>query len=158
MNEYFSKRAREIIEKIIYITIATVCESGSPWNTPVYSSYDESYTYYWISSQDSVHSKNIKRTGKAFLVIYDSTVMEGTGEGVYIETRALEVDDEAEIVRAMRHHYGRKGKLPRDASDFMGTSPRRFYKAIPGRVWINTDEKIDGHHVDTRVEVKLTSR
>ena len=39
MNEDFSKRAREIVEKIIYITIATVCEDGSPWNTPVYSSY-----------------------------------------------------------------------------------------------------------------------
>ena len=95
MNNELVHRAREIIEKIIYITIATVCEDGSPWNTPVYSAYDEQYTFYWISSLDAVHSKNVNRTGKVFLVIYDSIVSEGTGEGVYIQAYAEEIKSEA---------------------------------------------------------------
>ena len=155
MNEEFAKRAREIVEKIIYITIATVCEDGSPWNPPVYSAHDEEYVFYWISSQDAIHSKNVRRTGKAFLVIYNSTVKEGTGEGVYIQARAAEVNDETEIALAIQSHYSRKGKAPRSVFDFTGASPRRFYKAVPEHIWINTDEKVNGHHVDRRVEILL---
>jgi len=45
-----SERAKEIISKIIYITIATVSRDGLPWNTPAYSSFDENYNFFWVSS------------------------------------------------------------------------------------------------------------
>jgi general stress protein 26 len=81
--------AKEIIEKIQYITIATVSKDGEPWNTPVYSAYDEDYNFYWISWKENQHSKNIAENNQVFSVIYDSTVPEGTGEGVYIRQKRM---------------------------------------------------------------------
>ena len=150
-----TERARQIIERILYITIASVGEDGLPWNTPVYSSFDERYTFFWVSSPESQHSKNIKANPDVFLVIYDSTVAEGTGEGVYIKAKAYEMSDESEITKALMSAYGRKNKEPRSAHDFLGNNPHRVYKAIPEKVWMNTDEKIEGHHVDKRVEIEL---
>jgi Pyridoxamine 5'-phosphate oxidase len=68
----------------IYITIATADSNGQPWNTPLYAAYDEHYNFYWASWTESVHSRNIRQNPAVFLVVYDSTVPEGTGEGIYI--------------------------------------------------------------------------
>lgn len=155
MNEELEKAAREIIEQILYITIATAGEDGKPWNTPVYAAYDEKYTFYWSSSPEAQHSKNITRSGNAFMMIYDSTQAEGTGLGVYIQAHASEVHEESEIIHALKYCYGRKHKSPKSVADFVGPSPRRIYKAVPQRVWVNTYEKVDDYPIDKRVEIKL---
>lgn len=152
---YLTKQAKEIINKILYITIATVNEKGEPWNTPVYSAFDENYNFYWVSALINEHSQNINRTGKAFLVIYDSTVAEGTGQGVYIKADAKMLTSESEIIHATKYLYGRKNKPVRPVFDFMGDSPRRVWCAVPEQVWTNADDKVNGHHVDSRVEIKL---
>jgi general stress protein 26 len=69
-----SERAKEIISKILYITIATVTPEGKPWNSPVYSAFDEDYNFYWNSWKENQHSKNIERNNDIFIVIYDSTL------------------------------------------------------------------------------------
>lgn len=94
-----TKRAKEIIEAVIYINIASVTESGMPWNMPVYATYDEDYNFFWLSWRESQHSKNIRANPDVFITIYDSTQQEGTGEGVYIKARAEEVNDPGEIER-----------------------------------------------------------
>ena len=127
-------KAKEIIEKIQYITIATSSKDGVPWNTPVYSAYDEDYNFYWASWKENQHSKNIAENNKVFLVIYDSTVPEGTGEGVYIQAKAYELDDEKEIEHALSYLDGRvhKKKDPKiRIAQFQGDKPRRVYKAVP---------------------------
>jgi hypothetical protein len=42
-----SRRAKEIIEKIQYATIASVTEHGMPWNSPVFTAYDKNFNFYW---------------------------------------------------------------------------------------------------------------
>ena len=148
-------RAKEILSRIMYITIATASKDGKPWNTPVYSAFDERYNFFWVSSPLAQHSRNIEESNNAFLVVYDSTQTEGTGEGVYVKVKAFELNDEKEIEHALRCHYGRRNTPARPASDFMGTNPRRVYKAVPETFWINTYEKVDGHHVDGKVEIDL---
>ena len=149
------KKAKSIIEKIIYITIATVSKEGKPWNTPVYSAYDENFDFFWASWKENEHSKNIRNNGEVFLVIYDSTVPEGTGEGVYVQAKAQELYDPKEVEHAMRYLYGRKNKTPRKAEEFLGNFPRRVYKAVPEKFWLNTDGEVNGNYVDKRIEVKL---
>src|SRR3989344_4621199 len=94
-------KAKDIISKILYITIATSSKDGTPWNSPVYSAYDEDYNFFWASDQNGQHSKNIKENDQVFIVIYDSTVPEGTGEGVYIQAKAHALTDEKEILKAL---------------------------------------------------------
>ncbi|MBI2010113.1 MAG: pyridoxamine 5'-phosphate oxidase family protein [Candidatus Chisholmbacteria bacterium] len=159
MAKNLSLQAKGIIKKILYITIATSSKDGQPWNSPVYSAYDQSYNFYWNSWKDNRHSKNIASNPKVFLVIYDSTVVEGTGRGVYIQARASMLTDEKEIEYARSLLEKRKTKPSsklRSPKEFMGDYPRRVYKAIPEKVWINTDGNINGNYVDKRVEVKLT--
>lgn len=153
----FNKRAKEIIEKILYITIATCGKDGKPWNSPVYSAFDEHYNFYWASWKENQHSKNIKENNNVFLVIYDSTVPEGTGEGVYIQAKAYELTDEEEIEIALGYLYKRKGQdsKKRKPEEFLGDHPRRVYKAVPEKIWMNDVGDVNGNYVDKRIEVKL---
>lgn len=156
MNEKLSNRAKDIISKILYITIATTSKKGIPWNTPVYSSFDENYNFYWISWRKNQHSRNIKENSQIFIVIYDSTAKEGQGHGVYIKAKAIELDKPTEIEYALNHLDGRINKLGRhQVFQFQGNKPRRIYKAVPEKVWVNVDIRINGEFVDDRIEIKL---
>ena len=74
------------------------------------------------------HSKNVRENSFAFIVIYDSTVPEGEGEGVYIEAEVQELSDELEI-NSIRN--AKKGKAVDDAKEFLGDAVRRCYKSYP---------------------------
>src|SRR5258708_6609504 len=152
------EKAKKIIEKILYITIATASNDGMPWNSPVYSAFDEDYNFYWASDQNGQHSKNIAENNKIFIVIYDSTVPEGMGEGVYMQAKVYMITDPKEIKDALRYLDGRVNKKKKSQtriSEFQGTNPRRVYKAIPEKMWMNKDGEINGMFIDTRVEVNL---
>lgn len=150
-----TKRAKDVIKRILYITIATSSRRCVPWNSPVYSAYDENYNFYWASYTENKHSKNIRENKEVFIVIYDSTVPEGTGFGVYMkgEARQLDKNDVKEIKNAIKLLYARKGNKSRKASEFLGTFPRRIYKFVPERIWVNGDGEINGNFIDTRVEI-----
>ncbi|OGD87969.1 hypothetical protein A3D81_00085 [Candidatus Curtissbacteria bacterium RIFCSPHIGHO2_02_FULL_40_17] len=151
-----SEKAKQIIEKILYITLATISKDGQPWNSPVYCAFDENYNFYWISWRENQHSKNIRDNNRVFIVIYDSTVSEGQGQGVYIQAKAYELNDEKNINNALKYLDGRIGKQDRHkASQFQGNMPRRIYKAVPEKAWVNVDSRINGEFVDKRVEIKL---
>lgn len=158
MHEELIKRAKEIVEKIIYITIASVTPEGKPWNSPVYSAYDkDTYTFYWVSPKEAQHSKNIIENPNVFLAIYDSTVPEGTGEGVYVQAKASVVTDLKEMTRAIYLLYTRKKKSLRDVSRFLDLKPRRIYKAMPEKVWLNSTERIGDEGIDIRIEIELNT-
>jgi len=149
--------AKRIIEKILYITIATSSLDSKPWNSPVYSAFDENYNFYWASDKNGQHSRNIKENDNIFIVIYDSTVPEGTGEGVYVKARGQELTYKEDILSALSLLDKRVGKtIKRDANEFLDDYPRRIYKAVPEKFWVNEDGKIKGNYIDVRVEVKLT--
>lgn len=159
MEDKFLQRAKKIISKILYITIATSTKEGTPWNSPVYSAFDEDYNFYWASDTNGQHSKNINENNKVFLVIYDSTASEGTGEGVYVQAKAQELANENEILQALEVLDKRVGKSrKRDVNEFLGDYPRRVYKAVPEKVWVNDDGEINGNYVDIRIEVELLKK
>ena len=153
MSEYHNKRAKEILEKIIYATIATSSKDGQPWNSPVRYVYDSDLKIYWFSDKENQHSKNVRDTEDVFIVIYDSTVPEGDGEGVYIQAKACQLEDPEEIRQARRIKKGPDKDSP---DDFMGNAIRRVYKAIPLKVWMNDAKEKDGLFLrDYRVEILL---
>lgn len=154
MSEHHNQRAKEILEKIIYATIATATKEGKPHNSPVRHVYDSDLNIYWFSDKEGVHSKNVRENEDVYIVIYDSTVSEGDGEGVYIEAKAYELTDPHEINRVRRIKKGEK--FGGDADDFLGDAVRRVYKAVPQRAWMNDDEIDNGKFIrDFRVEIPL---
>lgn len=161
MDGTTEKLAANIINQIIYVTIASVSEDGEPWNSPVYSGFDSNLNFYWSSDKEGQHSKNIRSSGKVFLVIYDSTAKEGTGEGVYIQARARELGENEAIQTARLVTQERKGQLDEmtetEYQKFTGDSIRRVYKATPQKIWVN-DVELDsnGKYIrDIRIKVPI---
>lgn len=155
MNEYHQTRALEIIKKIQYATLATVTPEGLPWNSPVKHEYDDELNIYWFSDKSNQHSKNVRSNGKVFIVIYDSTVPEGEGEGVYIQAHVTELTDPEEISAVRRIKKGPDYDAP---DDFIGSAIRRVYKAIPEKVWLNDSETKNNVFIrDYKVEVDLST-
>ena len=159
MSDKHVQRAREIVHRIRYVTIASVSSEGKPWNTPVYSSFDSDGNFYWISSPESQHSRNLEAKGDAALVIYDSTVPEGSGEGVYIEATVGALSDPDDVATARRNLALRVDNEPmgEHLARLLEDGFIRAYRATPKRVWMNDDEKDEqGNYLyDVRVEIPL---
>lgn len=153
MSDYHQTRAAEIIKTIKYATLATVTPEGKPWNSPVAHSYDENLNIYWFSDKEGQHSKNVQHNGHVFIVIYDSTVPYGEGEGVYLQATVTELNDPDEIIRVRRI---KKGDDAGSADEFLGDAVRRVYKAVPEQVWMNDADITNGKFIrDYRVEIDL---
>ena len=155
MNSELSRRAKYIVENIKYVTVATVSEDGQPWNAPVFCAYDQNYNFYWGSYKDSQHAKNLHVNNKAFLVIYDSTVEAGQGEGVYLEAEVTELTDGSEIQKAHRLLQDRSPVPYWGLDEFEDDTPIALYKAKPFKAWMNGEGEIDGHYIDIRKEIKI---
>lgn len=149
------EKAKQIIEKIIYITLATCSKDRLPWNSPVSAYHDDNYNFYWASPKNAVHSKNIRENRNVFIVIYDSTAPEGTGEGVYIKAKAYELNEKEEAEKALAIRNQLKYKNPRNPEHYLEKMPRRIYKAVPEKFWINGAGEAKGNYVDIRIEIKL---
>ena len=147
--------AKEVIKNILYITIATSNKKGEPWNSPVYSAFSKNHTFYWASWRGNQHSRNIQENKKTFVVIYDSTVPEGTGFGVYMKGEAYQLGkrDSLEIIRALKLLYQRKNKKPRRLREFLGIFPRRIFKFVPEKIWVNSEGFLSRNYVDTRIDI-----
>jgi hypothetical protein len=153
-----NKEARAIIDRIEYATIATTDNKGTPWNTPVYFACDTAYAVYWGSHTDAKHSQNIHMNGQGFILIYNSTVKPGTGEGVYMQARCSELSEANDIAYAHKLIRDRRNPIPYwKQEEFMGAdSPIRLYKAVPEHVWMNSENHSNGIYIDTRITAEET--
>jgi hypothetical protein len=146
-------KATSILGAIRYVCVATVSGEGQPWNTPVAGFYSDSdHALYWASWQDNQHSKNIRSNGKAFVVAYDSTPADNQPSvGVYMQGQAFELIDEGEVMRAALV-FRDDPYNPSDGRQYLGDFPRRIYKFVPEKFWLNDDSTVNGDFVDVRVE------
>jgi hypothetical protein len=85
--------ARRIIDANSYLTLATADADGRPWATPVWFAHHRYADYLWVSRPSTRRSANIAARPETGIVIFDSTVPVGNGQGVYMETRAEQVPD-----------------------------------------------------------------
>lgn len=131
MGNKHLENALAILKNMKYMTLATVCDDGSPWNTPLSPNLKEDLTFTWGSNENSVHSQNIKNEKRVFVVIFDSNAEEGTGVGLYMKGVAEELD------------YS-EGTL-------------KMYVFIPEKIWINDEEKNEdgSFKKDIRIELNL---
>lgn len=148
--------AKEVIDAIPYVNIATITEDGRPWNSAVWYARDGSYNLFFVSPTSTVHAHNIALKPECFVTIYDSTAPEGEGVGVYIEGLVTEVKKPTELMRAIACLYKAK-QNKRQITEFISLAPRRIYKITPTKMWVNDAKEEDGLYLDYRVEVPLGS-
>lgn len=148
-------RAKKILSENLYLTIGTATKSGVPWVSPVYTAYDRHYTFYWVSSPQSHHSKLIHNNSKVAAVVFNSQAAAGTGEGVYLIGTASQVSSPIELIHATAVLYRRMRKKPRPAGHFLRKAHLRIYKLESKLFWINTVIPIHGRLVDKCISIKL---
>lgn len=123
--------ATKILQNAKYMTLATVCADGSPWNTPLAPTPSNDLIFRWGSAEDSIHSQNVRNEKRVFIVVYDSMAPEGTGQGVYMKGSAEELDE------------------------YEGTL--KMYRFVPEKIWINDEEKNEdgSFKKDIRIELNI---
>jgi nitroimidazol reductase NimA-like FMN-containing flavoprotein (pyridoxamine 5'-phosphate oxidase superfamily) len=80
--------ARAIIDANRYMTLGTADEKGLPWVSPVWYAPSDYREFFWVSSPDARHSRNIARQPQVGIVIFDTHAPIGTGQGVYMSAVA----------------------------------------------------------------------
>ena len=130
--------ARTIVDSNMYMVLGTADESGQPWVTPVYYASSGYTEFYWVSSPEVRHSRNIAVRPQVSIVIFNSQVPIGTGQGVYMLAIAKELKGESlhrgiEIFsRTSLGHGGGEWK-PEDVEE---SSLYRLYRAAASEHWV----------------------
>ena len=154
MNEQV-RRVWEIVEKILYINIATSSHDNKQWNTPVYAVHNGELVFFWRSWKESQHSQNIRENSNVFITIYDTTTELGQNHQrcVYVEAKAYEITDKEEIDAVLPLFLNNN----ETANNFMGDNVKRLYKAVPEKVWLNDkgQSQLTTETVKMRVAVPL---
>jgi nitroimidazol reductase NimA-like FMN-containing flavoprotein (pyridoxamine 5'-phosphate oxidase superfamily) len=89
--------AKAIIEANLYMVLGTADEAGHPWVSPVYYAPVDDREFIWVSRPETLHSRNLAARPEVSIVIFDSSVPIGTGQGVYMAAAAAEVTGEARV-------------------------------------------------------------
>jgi predicted pyridoxine 5'-phosphate oxidase superfamily flavin-nucleotide-binding protein len=76
--------AREIIDANRYMVLGTADEEGRPWVSPVWFAPAGYGELFWVSSPDATHSRNLASRPELGIVVIDSQVPIGWGQGVYM--------------------------------------------------------------------------
>jgi nitroimidazol reductase NimA-like FMN-containing flavoprotein (pyridoxamine 5'-phosphate oxidase superfamily) len=73
------------------MTLGTADENGRPWVSPVYYAPEGYAEFYWVSSPEATHSRNLVARPEVSIVIFDSRTPVGSGQGVYVRAVAEEL-------------------------------------------------------------------
>ena len=142
--------ARQLIDANRYMTLATADSDGNPWASPVWYAHEGYTDFLWVSRPQARHSRNLASRPGLAIVIFDSTVPAGTGQAVYAEAVAEELDG-AELQRAIEvfsHRSEAHGAGEWREADVTAPAPLRLYRARASEHFV-----LDPH--DQRIPVLL---
>ncbi|WP_128428646.1 pyridoxamine 5'-phosphate oxidase family protein [Streptomyces cyaneus] len=124
--------ARVIIDENLYMVLATVGSDGAPWASPVYYSTEDGRDFYWVSSPEVTHSRNIAHEPRIGIVIHDSRARVGTASprALYMTAMAVEVQGD-EMLEGLRviPGPGERGGRKLALAEVRPPAPWRVYRA-----------------------------
>jgi hypothetical protein len=133
--------AKAIIDSNMYMVLGTADESGGPWATPVYFGHFEYREFYWISSPEVKHSRNIAVRPQISIVIFDSQAPVGKGQAVYISAIAealtdVNLDRGLDIYNGRFLNPGEHGVKLIQSEDVRAPGLYRLYRAAALEHWV----------------------
>jgi uncharacterized protein YhbP (UPF0306 family) len=130
--------ARSIIDSNFYMTLGTADGDGRPWVSPVYYAHDRYAEFYWVSSPEATHSRNLAARPQVSIVIFDSRTPVGSGQGVYMSAVAEELTD-TDLDRGIAifsHRSEAHGAGEWTLEDVRPPAPLRLYRAAALEHWV----------------------
>jgi nitroimidazol reductase NimA-like FMN-containing flavoprotein (pyridoxamine 5'-phosphate oxidase superfamily) len=150
--------ARDVIATNRYFVLGTAHPDGHPRVSPVYFNHHEHRSFYWVSSPDSQHSRNLAADPRVNAVVFDSSTPPPENRAVYLTGTAVEVpepDLDLEIPRAFAQVD--KGGRAFTVDELSGEGDLRLYRLDVH----NAEVHARGGHpqwglgIDTRLPVTL---
>jgi hypothetical protein len=148
--------ARRIMDSVLYLVLGTADETGRPWASPVYFASQKYREFYWISSPEVTHSRNILVRPEICIVIFDSRVPVGTGQAVYMSAVAEELAG-ADLDRGLQIYNGRfenpaeHGVRTIAREDVQAPALYRLYRAIAQEHWVLDPAGRPDHRTPVRI-------
>ena len=152
---------RDIIEANRYLVLATADAAGRPWSSPVYFAHIGLSDFFWVSSPDAAHSRNIAVRAEVGIAIFDSQVPIGAGQGVYMSAVAklLDGDETARGIEAFSCRSVAHGGHEWTSEDVRPDAGLRLYQATADAHWILAKDGQPDHRVPVPLgEEVLTMR
>ena len=154
-----TEMARRVIDGNHYMTLGTLDPDGEPRLSPVYYTAARYSDFYWLSSPEKHHSRNVLQHPAVKIVIFDSTAVVGAGEAVYLTATARPVrDDELESAcgEAFRTTAGARRWEPEELRE--GADLRLYVAAIRAcEVHVAGGHPVHGCGVDIRLTADPTA-
>jgi nitroimidazol reductase NimA-like FMN-containing flavoprotein (pyridoxamine 5'-phosphate oxidase superfamily) len=150
--------ARDVVATNRYFVLGTVHPDGRPRVSPVYFNHHEHRSFYWVSSPDSQHSRNIAGEAPVNAVVFDSSTPPPENRAVYLTGAAVEVpepDLDLEIPRAFAQVD--KGGRAFTVDELSGDGDLRLYRldVHTAEVHARGGHPLWGLGIDTRLPVDL---
>jgi hypothetical protein len=138
--------ARELLDTNRYMTLATADGDGRPWATPVWYAHQGYTDLYWVSRPEARHSRNLAVRPEVAIVIFDSTIPEGSGQAVYLEALAGELDEaeQDEGIAIISRRSEARGAGRWSVADVTAPASLRLYRARASAHFVLgvTDERL----------------
>ena len=144
---------RDIIEASRYLVLATADASGRPWSTPVYFAHIDFTEFFWVSSPEVTHSRNVAVRPEVGIAIFDSHAVIGTGQGVYMSAVAALVEggEAARGIEAFSRRSVGHGGLEWTSEDVRPGAGLRLYRAIADSHWILAKDGRPDHRIPVQL-------
>jgi nitroimidazol reductase NimA-like FMN-containing flavoprotein (pyridoxamine 5'-phosphate oxidase superfamily) len=140
--------ARSIIDSNRYMTLATADGEGVPWASPVWYSPAEYRDFYWVSSPEATHSRNLAVRQQLAIVIFDSH-QAGGWNALYMSAVAEELTHVAEEIEIFSRRGEEQGLRRWTRDDVLPPARHRLYRATASEQFV-----LDPH--DQRIPVSPT--
>lgn len=122
--------ARAIIDANVYMVLGTADEDGQPWASPVFFGAKPYIEFYWMSSPEVTHSRNLAQRPQLSIVVFDSQTPVPNGQAVYMTATAEQLAGE-DVERGLEFFPGppERGARAVTADALQAPSPYRLYRA-----------------------------
>jgi hypothetical protein len=105
MSDQWLEKAKDILASNIYMCLAT-CDGSQPWITPVYFSFDENLTFYFVSAPDTDHVRYSRPHG----VLHSAMQKQGFSTVAHLDlggvvTKEWQLDDQMLVQMGLQIAY-----------------------------------------------------
>ena len=121
--------ARSIIDKHRYMTLGTADADGLPWASPVWYAPRDYREFFWVSSPEARHSRNVAVRRQLAIVIFDSQPAGGS-EALYMSAVGEEVTDVDDAIALFSRRSEAQGLPAWTRENVMPPARHRLYHAI----------------------------
>lgn len=151
---------RRALDNYRYLVLGTTEPDGTARVSPVFFNHKDARTFYWVSSPDSQHSRNLAERPKVSLVVFDSSLAPAEDkDAVYISATAEQVPD-AELVAECEPAFAAsvsRGARAFTPEELQPPAPLRLYRAIARthELHLRGSDPVNRTGVDTRLAVEM---